>query len=227
MTVLLAACVNKPSVYSQAWPPGATTGVVVGGFTGAATGAAIGGTSAIPLGAVLGAILGGGIGALTDKTPATQQLEDAGIQVIQLGDIVEVILPADLIFEPNGTTVLRSAEPILDQVVDILNRFCQINIKVVGHSDVVGTNQQQVLQSKLQAQSVVAYLWSRGIPLDRMTFIGMGRHDDVATFNSVYGNGYNRRIEILFWRTVNSSARCAPPKNTQGPFIAQQPMGYG
>lgn len=224
--LLLTACANKPSVYSNPWPPGATTGVVVGGFAGGATGAAIGGASAIPLGLVLGAVLGGGIGALTDQTKATQQLADAGIQVIQLGDIVEVILPADLMFEANSTEVKRSAYPLLDQVIVILNRFCRIDIKAVGHTDVVGTNAQQILFSKLQAQSIVTYLWTHGIPLNRLSFVGMGMHDDVATFNSAYGNGYNRRISLIFWRTINNSQTCAPAKVAQSAFIPAG-TGYG
>lgn len=224
--LLLTACANKPSVYTDVWPQGATTGVIVGGFAGAATGAAIGGTSAIPLGVVLGAVIGGGIGALTDQTKATQQLADAGIQVIQLGDIVEVILPADLMFEANSTEVMRSAYPLLDQVIVILNRFCQIDIKAVGHTDIVGTNAQQILFSKLQAQSIVTYLWTHGIPLDRLSFVGVGRHEDVATFNSVYGNGYNRRISLIFWRTVNNAQTCGAVKSTQSAFIPSG-MGYG
>lgn len=225
--LLLAACANKPSVYTNTWPSSTTTGIVVGGFAGAATGAAIGGTGGIPLGAVLGAILGGGIGALANQTKATQTLADAGIQVIQLGDLVEVILPADLMFEANSTEVRLSAYPLLDQVVAILNRFCQIDIKAVGHSDIVGTNAQQIAFSKLQAQSIVTYLWTHGIPLDRMSFIGVGTHDDVATFNSVYGNGYNRRITLIFWRTPNNPKTCGRPSNPPASAFVGAGMGYG
>ncbi len=225
--LLLTACANKPSVYTSAWPASATTGVVVGGFAGAATGAAIGGTGAIPLGAVLGAVLGGGIGAAVNQPKATQALENAGIQVIQLGDLVEVILPADLMFEANSTEVKESAYPLLDQVIAILNRFCQIDIKAVGHSDIVGTNAQQISFSKLQAQSIVTYLWTHGIPLNRLSFVGVGTHDDVATYNSVYGNGYNRRIVLIFWRTMNTPSNCKAPATPQlSPFVGPG-TGYG
>lgn len=226
--LLLTACANKPSIYSTSWVPGATAGVVVGGLAGAATGAAIGGTSGIPLGAVIGAILGGSIGAAatTEQTSELQQLADAGIQVVQLGDIVDVILPADIMFEPNSTEVKRSAYPILDQVIGILNRFCQINIKAVGHTDIVGTNAQQILFSRMQAQSIVTYLWTHGVPLDRLSFIGVGIHDDDATFNSAFGNGYNRRIELIFWRTINNSQTCSSPKPSQTPFEGIK-TGYG
>lgn len=209
LALLLSACSNKPSVDSYGWPPGATRGVIVGGFAGGAAGAAIGGTGAIPLGIVLGAILGGTVGAITDQSKATQALSDAGIQVIQLGDIVQVVIPVDLMFEPTETTLMHSALPLLDQIVAVLTRFCNTRIQVIGHTDIVGTNAEQVTFSKLQAQAIVTYLWTHGIALNRMRFIGVGMHDDDATFNSAFGNGYNRRVEIMFWRTANNTQGCS------------------
>jgi OmpA-OmpF porin, OOP family len=82
-------------------------------------------------------------------------------------------------------------------------------MSIIGHSDIVGTNTEQVARSNLQAQSLATYVWSHGINIERIELFGTGSHDTIASLKSVNGNGYNRRVEIFFWRKGKPSPLAA------------------
>lgn len=201
----LSACSLSTGGVKGAYPgiaPKYTEGMAAGLVVGASV---VGDADDAPLGAVLGAILGGSIGSYYDGEGLIRELAKQGITVIQLGDTVEVILPDDIIFETASSTIKYEAYPLLNQIVFFLKQYGYVHMAIVGHSDVVGTNAGQIHQSSLQAQSVATYVWSHGINIDRIEVYGVGVHDTIADLHSVEGNGYNRRVEIYFWRNGKQS----------------------
>lgn len=197
--VLLSAC--APSPVPGAYPA-KTPGYVQGAAVGTVTGTAIAGMtgSSLSLGAVVGFFLGGAIGSYQDVKGAINQLASEGIQVIQLGDIVEVVIPSDLIFDPENADILRQADPLLNQVVALLRQYPNVNIAVSGHSDDIGSTQEQYRWSSVRSQAILAYVWSHGIPIERLSFYTVGSNSPDATFNTANGLSYNRRTVITFWR---------------------------
>lgn len=207
-TTLLAGCFNNdvPGSYSNA--PSAT---VTGAAVGAAGGAAVAGVASnsawyIPLGAVIGALLGGSVGHYYDQSNAIQQLAKQGITVVKLGDIVEVIIPADLVLDAETNELLREAYPMLDQVVAILNRYNDVNMAIIGHTDNVGSDDEKDNRSQIQAQAIMSYLWSHGVALSRLEYYGLADKQTVASLKYTNGQAYNRHIDIVFWRRSNPNA---------------------
>lgn len=197
LTVSGCSSSSVAGAYPQA-PPGAVQGGAVGGVTGAAV-AGLNGSS-IPLGIAVGALLGMPIGSYRDDTGAIKQLAAAGITVVRLGDIVQVVIPHDIVFDPEIYEIKRSAQPILNQVVALLVQYPDVNMAVVGHSDNVGTEDDQQSRSDLQAQAIMSYIWSHGIPINRLSFYGVGSTDTDASLKYAIGQSYNRRVVIAFWR---------------------------
>lgn len=98
----------------------------------------------------------------------------------------------------SGSAVLSSdSTAILDAVVEALQRNASARLQVRGHTDDVGsaaTNQQL---SEERAQAVVNYLISGGIDPDRLSAIGLGESEPIATNATSSGRAQNRRIEFV------------------------------
>ena len=200
------ACSTSNGGVQGSYPPKApkyTEGAAIGAAVGA-TAAGLG-NSNIPLGVTVGALLGGSAGSYYDVEGLINQLASQGITVVRLGDIVEIVVPDDIIFEPAGMEVQRDAYSLLDQVVFLMKEYGDVQVAITGHSDVVGTNAEQIHKSFLQAQSLATYLWSHGINVDRIHLLSQGMHDTDASLRTVDGNAYNRRVDIYFWRKHQAS----------------------
>ena len=207
-TLLIQACSTSDGGVAGAYP-GKAPKYTEGATIGAVTGAAIGGftsSSNLPLGLLLGAIMGAPVGAYYDSQGLINQLASAGITIVRLGDIVEVVVPNDLIFNLGGNEIQRQAYPMLDQIVFFLKQYGDVNMAITGHADVVGTNAEQIHRAYLQAQSLATYIWSHGINAERITLYSAGNKQTNATLRTVNGNGYNRRVDIVFWKKEDASS---------------------
>lgn len=133
-------------------------------------------------------------------------LQAQGVQVIQLGDTLRIILPVDTFFEPPsaydkpwGTRVKSCKAGTLKQVAELVVCHCYVlsNIRVYGYSDQIGPIKDQKQRSLQQARNIAAYLWANGIPLERMQVRGFGARGSVAGNGTPNGEYANRRVEIL------------------------------
>lgn len=200
MTSLLSACFPDKNVEGAypAQPNGYAQGAGIGAVTGAAIAGLNNGSTA--LGLVVGALLGAPVGSYNDTEGAIKQLASEGITVIRLGDIVEVVVPHDLVFDPENNQLTLNAQPLLDQVVKILVQYPNVNMSVIGHSDDLDVEDDQQTRSQLQAEAIMSYLWSHGIAINRLNFYGVGASETDASLKYANGQSYNRRVVITFWR---------------------------
>lgn len=197
---LLSGCLPNKNV-AGAYPT-EPTGYAQGAGVGAVTGAAIAGLNngSSALGLAVGALLGAPIGSYNDTEGAVRQLASEGITVIRLGDIVEVVIPHDLVFDPEASELTNQAEPLLNQVVKLLVQYPDVNMTVIGHSDDLDLEDDQMTRSKLQAEAIMSYLWSHGIAINRLNFYGVGATETDASLKYANGQSYNRRVVVTFWR---------------------------
>lgn len=202
-TSLVVSCATSSSGVEGSYPTHAPRGAARGAAMGAVAGTTITGIAtngSIPLGAAAGAMLGAPIGSYNDYKGAVKQLASLGITVVELGDVVEIVIPADIVFDPGGNEIQRSAEPIMNQIVMLLKQYGDVNMSVIGHSDNVGTDHDQAYRSNLQAQSIMSYIWSHGISSERLSYYGVGAQQPAASFKYANGQSYNRHIDLVFWR---------------------------
>jgi outer membrane protein OmpA-like peptidoglycan-associated protein len=125
-------------------------------------------------------------------------LRRQGVEVNQVGRDLYIILGTDHFFKGQSTTeIVPACIPVLNNVALLLRIFTPRSIIVSGHTDNIGTDQGKLRRSKQQADTIVAYLWSQGVPLPNMIAIGYGDTRPVSSNQAVDGSAANRRIEIV------------------------------
>jgi len=131
---------------------------------------------------------------------ADNDVNKLGIQIIQIGHNVRIIIPTDGVFVDRTPEIKTSAYAGLNNVASFLAQYPERRIVVTGYTDELGTYERDAKLSELQAQSLITYLWTQGIAHQCLTAIGMGKDETgtVASNRSLNGKAYNRRIEITF-----------------------------
>ena len=139
--------------------------------------------------------------ATTPRNPCDEEiasLETQGVQVIQRGETLRLILPADNFFDP-ATTKLYSDQADTLAIVATLTQcgcYASLPIRVTGYADNVGPIKKQQKRSLQEARDITAFLWAHGIPLHRMHVQAFGARGSIASNETPVGSYYNRRVEI-------------------------------
>ncbi|HEV2432274.1 MAG TPA: OmpA family protein [Burkholderiales bacterium] len=108
----------------------------------------------------------------------------------------KVTFAADVLFDFDKAVIKPEGKSKLD---DIANKVRGVNLEVViaiGHADSVGTDQYNQRLSVRRAESVKAYLVSKGIEGNRVYTEGKGEKQPVADNKTRDGRSKNRRVEI-------------------------------
>jgi outer membrane protein OmpA-like peptidoglycan-associated protein len=126
-----------------------------------------------------------------------EKLKREGVQVVQVGQNLRVIIPVDRIFEFNSAEIRPSAIPVLNRVVTFIQRYGSVPIIINAYSDNVLATKQSLLLSQQQAKTIAGYLWSHGVVFDKVNPAGLGKINTIASNNTPTGSAFNRRVELL------------------------------
>ncbi|MGA9364042.1 MAG: OmpA family protein [Bacteroidota bacterium] len=99
-------------------------------------------------------------------------------------------------FDFDKPTLTSEAGTILDKAVTALRENPDVKVKIVGHTDNIGSKKYNDRLSVRRAQSVKSYLVSKGISAARLTTAGVGFSEPIATNDTPEGRAKNRRIEF-------------------------------
>ena len=133
-----------------------------------------------------------GIGSYNPK----YELQQSGIQIIELGENAIIILPTDMFFEFNSPTLREDVYLTLDHLAAFLKCYHCVPLYISVHTDNVASKYFNRVISDKRAQSIQTYLWVRGIPFRRLPATGCGNAAPIANQLTFAGNAANRRIEI-------------------------------
>jgi len=121
----------------------------------------------------------------------------------------EVKITQQIHFEFNKDKIRPESFPVLDAVVDALQKNPPIKIEVQGHTDNKGTAKYNKDLSNRRANSVMKYLVSHGVEMGRLTHYGYGFERPLVD-NSTDGNrALNRRVQFV--RTEGVKEGCPKP----------------
>lgn len=199
---LSGCCCSNDVNLSYPTPSPMTQGALIG----TAGGAAIGGiASGSGVGTVMGGVVGGMIGAAVgDSIERCQTLRDQlvaqGIQIIQVGDEVKIILPVDNYFHQNSPQLNSHYYSVLNKLAKFIRAFPKDSVKVSAYSDSADCENRSLALTRSQARAMASYLWRQGIDARMIYSAGYGPHFPVAHNQTTQGRSQNRRIEITFWR---------------------------
>jgi len=107
---------------------------------------------------------------------------------------VEIFDKIFLYFPYNEYPLNSEYFPQLDYVANILNRYKDFKLIIVGHTDSLGTPLYNMKISERRAKSATDYLNSKGIARNRITFRGEGMSKPVAANDTEIGRAKNRRV---------------------------------
>ena len=85
----------------------------------------------------------------------------------------------------------------LDGLADkLISANKNVYIEILGHTDSIGTDKANLKVGKYRACAVAKYLYGKGIPLHRISFVTMGKANPVADNSTAEGRAENRRVTI-------------------------------
>ena len=178
---------------------GAAIGAAGGGVVGAVIGKAAGNTA---MGAIIGATVGGVTGAVIGRKMDKQAEEMQKVlkddaEVRREGEGIVINFKEKVLFAFNSADLGGNAQANLSKLVDVLNRYPNTNIQVIGHTDSIGTASYNQTLSERRANSVVSYLQNHNIASSRLSAKGMGQTDPIASNSTEEGRAQNRRVEFV------------------------------
>src|SRR5215212_5003128 len=190
---------------------GAVIGVAGGGTIGAIIGKKMGNTAA---GAVIGAAVGGVagtiIGAKMDKQAEEMKKVLGDAEVRREGEGIVINFKEKVLFAFDQSDLSSNAESSLNKLSNILQKYPETDIVIIGHTDSKGSDSYNQNLSERRANSVSYYLRNHNISAARVTVKGMGETDPVASNDTDEGRSLNRRVEFVI--TANEKMKAEAKK---------------
>ena len=121
-----------------------------------------------------------GLGGPGAAVPGSQQ-----DFIVNVGDRV--------FFESDSSELTPQARDTLDKQAQWLNQYSRYAFTIEGHADERGTREYNIALGARRAQTVQAYLASRGVMAQRMHTISYGKERPVAVCNDISCWSQNRR----------------------------------
>jgi len=115
-------------------------------------------------------------------------------------------------FDFGKATIRPESKPVLDDVIEKLQKFPGVRVEIIGHTDNVGTPEDNLELSKQRAASVKDYLVAGGVDASRIETDGKGDTEPVSDNETDEGRAQNRRI--VFHIIANEPIEVRPLSKT-------------
>lgn len=159
---------------------------------------------------------GDGVANKFDKcpnTPAGVKVDGSGCPLPEMKNetkVIEKIIVTEedkkvvdeaiknLEFDLGKATIRSTSHASLNRVASLLIEK-NFSLKLAGHTDNTGSLQTNLRLSKERAESVKAYLVSKGANASRIEAVGYGPNQPIATNATAEGRQQNRRVEFTLF----------------------------
>lgn len=127
-------------------------------------------------------------------TAAFQEVvKDVELKNVAVGS--KIILK-NIFFDYGKATLRAESTSELERLIKLLNDVPSLKIEISGFTDSRGSADFNQKLSENRAKAVVDYLIKAGIAADRLTFVGYGKEQAIATNDTDEGRQLNRRTEF-------------------------------
>ena len=113
------------------------------------------------------------------------------------GKLPRVFTFDNLTFETNSAQITAKARPNVDDLIQIMQSYPSLTIRVEGHTDSTGPDALNDPLSAERAQMVKSELVKAGIDAGRVTTRDLGEDKPVASNATETGREKNRRIDVV------------------------------
>ena len=100
-------------------------------------------------------------------------------------------------FDLDRAELKPGASDTLSPVVDFLNDYPEVSVRITGHTCWLGSNEHNLDLSQRRADAVANYLVSQGIDRDRLFVAAEGESQPLDTNLTEDGRRSNRRVEVV------------------------------
>ncbi|MBS1564240.1 MAG: OmpA family protein [Bacteroidetes bacterium] len=103
-----------------------------------------------------------------------------------------------ILFDVNAATIRPESNGVLKEIAEVLKKYPDVKVKVLGHTDSDGSDAANLALSKKRAEAVKQSLQSDyGIEEGRITTDGKGETEPVGDNKTREGKAANRRVEFI------------------------------
>lgn len=172
--------------------PGGVANTVIDTATGSTVRGAI-------IGAAIGGVGGAVIGHRMDNQAAELAYDLPGAAVQRVGEGITVTFPAGLLFGFGSDHLKSAASDNLRTLAASLAKYPTTRMLIVGHTDSDGSARYNRELSNRRALSTANFLAGEGVDRARISTVGRGATEPIATNDSDDGRRQNRRVEIAIY----------------------------
>lgn len=130
---------------------------------------------------------------LTRLTSYREQQRDLFLVPIKAGQTIRL---NNLFFDFAKASLRKESRSELDRMVTMMRSNPALRVEISGHTDNIGTDENNLNLSRNRADAVRQYLLDRQIAPDRVTSKGLGGTTPVAPNDTEDGRQRNRRVEF-------------------------------
>ncbi len=124
--------------------------------------------------------------------------QPAQITVEKSEEGLRVSLKSQVLFAAGKAELKPAAKAQLNEVVKLLQSYPNNKVRVVGHTDSIGSDASNLVLSVKRAKGVADYLIKKGgFAPDRFKTVGMGAKVPLASNKTAAGREANRRVEVI------------------------------
>ena len=109
-----------------------------------------------------------------------------------------VLTLGDVMFDTWQSTLNPGAYATLDRLATALRQQSERKVLIEGHTDNVGSSENNQGLSERRARSVEVALTRRGVERSQMAALGKGEDFPIAGNDTAAGRQSNRRVELIF-----------------------------
>jgi outer membrane protein OmpA-like peptidoglycan-associated protein len=107
------------------------------------------------------------------------------------------VLKGVKLFDFDDSSIKPEGHELLDEVAIILENNPAITGELRGHTDSIGSEEYNKQLSEKRAKAVEEYLENKGIDPSRLTSVGYGESQPIASNETPEGRQENRRVELV------------------------------
>ncbi len=112
-------------------------------------------------------------------------------------DIKQLIASGSIRFRIASATIQPDSAATLNKIAAAINGCQGTKVRVEGHTDADGDEQENLDLSNRRAKAVQDFLIKAGVPADRLSSVGLGQTKPLAPNDSAENKLKNRRTEVI------------------------------
>ena len=111
-------------------------------------------------------------------------------------NVGKTVVLKNIFYETGSFELMNTSRAELNKLVNFLEKNSKLKIEIGGHTDNIGSEEDNQILSENRAKSVYNYLIKSGIAEERLSYKGYGQNKPIDTNETEQGRANNRRTEF-------------------------------